>query len=285
MRKLQWLEWGLLLLMLACLISLSILAEHAILGTFAAILLLIWFFMTRFANRKKMEPQANESVSKFNAGLTPEEETIRLLSLYRHEWMNDIQLLLAYTKLKKYDKLHEFAENMKEKAIKEGTLFKIGDPKLALFLYSSYVERNNMELELQMEPELRLDQAVAEPQRTGELLIDTVKLFQKAANQYADNKLLLRIQMEQMNQVDYANEPQHTADADSTIPIEQAQLLEGSSLTVAFEFTGEYDQALVQETMQDWNIPSGDYATIAEQIFEERRAALMLRFPLKVPAA
>jgi sensor histidine kinase regulating citrate/malate metabolism len=48
----------------------------------------------------------------------------------RHEWMNDLQIILGYIHLKKYDKVSGFVELLKQKLMEESRFAKIGHPRL-----------------------------------------------------------------------------------------------------------------------------------------------------------
>lgn len=159
-----------------------------------------------------MFPSASDRSESAERGAISEEECRQLLSrteamlheaymhafsLFRHDWMNDIQLLVGYARLKKYDKLIKFTEMIKEKAAGESALFKLGIPRLTLFLYTFKTDANSMRLHLRIEPELRLDQRLDRPEETAETVVRLVGHFSSSARGGNDGELHLQMFVEE----------------------------------------------------------------------------------------
>lgn len=117
----------------------------------------------------------------------------------RHDLMNDLQVLYGYIGLKKYDKLHEFMDNIKLKAVRESQVAKIGPPELTAFLFSFENRYRHIHLDLEAYPASSLEakQIIADDQMT-----DAIR---KAADCFAEhigpddavfNRMLLKIQEE-----------------------------------------------------------------------------------------
>lgn len=53
---------------------------------------------------------------------------------YRHNWMNEIQILAGYAQLQKYDELKDFLGSLLQQAEREKVMLQISDPELSLFL-------------------------------------------------------------------------------------------------------------------------------------------------------
>lgn len=59
---------------------------------------------------------------------------LELMNHQRHDWMNDLQLVYGYVRLKKFDKLPECVETIKERMAEESRIAKLGVPELVMFL-------------------------------------------------------------------------------------------------------------------------------------------------------
>lgn len=55
---------------------------------------------------------------------------IGTLSHARHDWLNDLQLIMGYVQLKKFDKLAECVDMLKQRMTEEGKTTKLGHPGL-----------------------------------------------------------------------------------------------------------------------------------------------------------
>jgi stage 0 sporulation protein B (sporulation initiation phosphotransferase) len=64
---------------------------------------------------------------------------IDTLSHARHDWLNDLQLIIGYVQLRKYDKVTACVDMLKEKLAEEGKTVKLGHPGLieALLTYQT----------------------------------------------------------------------------------------------------------------------------------------------------
>ncbi|MFB1051661.1 Spo0B domain-containing protein [Paraliobacillus sp. JSM ZJ581] len=61
-----------------------------------------------------------------------EEEVMKLLRHYRHDWMNDLQIILGYAQMGKLDKVEEKIKHAVSQAERERKLQRIPLPKTAL---------------------------------------------------------------------------------------------------------------------------------------------------------
>jgi len=66
---------------------------------------------------------------------------IDTLSHARHDWMNDLQLLLGYVQLRKYDKIAQYVDMLKQRMTEESRASKLGHPGLieALVTYKTRI--------------------------------------------------------------------------------------------------------------------------------------------------
>ncbi|MCZ8519078.1 MULTISPECIES: Spo0B domain-containing protein [Paenibacillus] len=123
----------------------------------------------------------------------PDGRLLRLFNHYRHDWMNDIQILMAYVQLKKYDKLPPLMEKIKEKVRQEGYVSKLGIPSLIVYLLSFQSEVKELELEISMNEEIRLPE-LREPVAAAAALVRSLEGFKEEARDFTDGQGLLDLQ-------------------------------------------------------------------------------------------
>jgi hypothetical protein len=83
---------------------------------------------------------------------------IHLFNHYRHDWMNEIQLVYGYVKLKKYDKLEALMETIRTKVQHESHISKLGVPELVVYLFSSQAGEKELKLDVEMKQEIHLNE-------------------------------------------------------------------------------------------------------------------------------
>ncbi|MFD2612580.1 Spo0B domain-containing protein [Paenibacillus gansuensis] len=74
---------------------------------------------------------------------------LRTMNHHRHDWMNDLQVLYGYIRLRKYDNLPDFLDKIKDKMHKESQVSKLGLPSLVLYLHSYRTNGGTMELDVE----------------------------------------------------------------------------------------------------------------------------------------
>lgn len=150
------------------------------------------------------------------------DQILQAISLQRHEWMNDIQLLFGYVQMKKWDKLKDHVEWIKEKAAQESKLFKLGVPHLIVYLYTFEAASGTMKLEVELEQEIHLDELDLDVAPVAASILKVVDLFARSSSAGSDNCMTLIIYSED------------------------------GSLFVQFEFTGNYDLLRIRREYQRW---------------------------------
>lgn len=95
---------------------------------------------------------------------------LKLFNHYRHDWMNDIQILFGYVKLKKYDKLLELMEKIKGKVQQESYISKLGVPSLIMALLSFQCEVKELKLMIEMDHEFSIAEHTYAPYVEGWIL-------------------------------------------------------------------------------------------------------------------
>src|SRR5690606_8892232 len=62
------------------------------------------------------------------------EDLLDVMNHYRHDWMNDLQVLFGYIQLNKADKLKAYVENLSDKLYRESLVSKLGVSELVAYL-------------------------------------------------------------------------------------------------------------------------------------------------------
>ncbi|WP_239584350.1 Spo0B domain-containing protein [Aquibacillus albus] len=80
-----------------------------------------------------------------------EEDMIDLLRHYRHDWLNEVQLLMGYSSMGKLDKVQDKLKEVIEGANKERNLDRLSIPKTAIWLISFNWRYDNFRMDYQVE--------------------------------------------------------------------------------------------------------------------------------------
>lgn len=122
-----------------------------------------------------------------------EREMMRAISHYRHDWMNDLQVLMGYVTLKKYDKLASYLEKIKNKLSDESHIANIGNPSLSLLLMSYRLYSQNFELHVSLDKSVNLHTLPIRPERLVRVVKEGLQLFQEAAEPSSDEPNTLEL--------------------------------------------------------------------------------------------
>jgi stage 0 sporulation protein B (sporulation initiation phosphotransferase) len=123
-------------------------------------------------------------------------EMIDLISHYRHDWMNDIQLLFGYVSLKKYDKLDDCMDKIRNKVLQESSVAKLGIPSMVAFFISFRLHYNALTLELEIEQDVNLASIPLDKEKVSRLVQMTIKLFNAHAISSFEEPNLLSVQFD-----------------------------------------------------------------------------------------
>ncbi|MDL4841656.1 Spo0B domain-containing protein [Aquibacillus rhizosphaerae] len=80
-----------------------------------------------------------------------DEETIELLRHYRHDWMNQIQLLMGYTSMRKIERVEDKLKECVRNADNERKLVNLNIPKTAIWLISFNWSFENFRIEYKID--------------------------------------------------------------------------------------------------------------------------------------
>ncbi|MBG9734502.1 Spo0B domain-containing protein [Paenibacillus alvei] len=113
---------------------------------------------------------------------------IQLMNHQRHDWMNDLQLLYGYVRLKKYDKLPDCVETIKERMAEESRIAKLGLPELIMFLMQHRTSGGTMPLKVIIPEPLELDRLnlTVDAVRLTNMIVESVHTFRFASKEQGD---------------------------------------------------------------------------------------------------
>jgi hypothetical protein len=74
-----------------------------------------------------------------------------IISRYRHDWMNEFQLLIGYVRLKKYDRMEEFVQKVIHRTKEESKLSILKDTSLILYLLGFNALYSELEIKTTVE--------------------------------------------------------------------------------------------------------------------------------------
>jgi stage 0 sporulation protein B (sporulation initiation phosphotransferase) len=183
--------------------------------------------------------------------LKNQRQMIDLISHYRHDWMNDIQLLFGYVSLKKYDKLNDCMDKIRVKALQESNIAKLGIPSLVAFFVSFRLYYNALALELEIEEEINLASLPLDKEKVSHLVQMTVKLFHSLAMPSNDEPNVLSVQFD----------------------------LESEALVFDLIYQGSYDEGVLRsEIKQILDAFTTKFATMEEE-YTANQAVITIRLP------
>jgi sensor histidine kinase regulating citrate/malate metabolism len=135
------------------------------------------------------------ALTREGAGVDSNLRLIRLFNHYRHDWMNEIQLLFGYVKLKKYDKLEDLMEKIKHKVQQESFISKLGHAELIVYLLSFQAEVKELLLEIEMEREIHLNELNLHLQDLHKLLTGLMEGFKSNSLHHTngEHKLIVKL--------------------------------------------------------------------------------------------
>lgn len=103
---------------------------------------------------------------------------LRTLNHHRHDWMNEVQVLMGYIRLKKYDNLMGYVDKIKDRMLQESQISRLGVPSLILFLQSYRTMSATMELEVEAaEEHLDLSKLSLPVEPLTQFMVDIIQWF------------------------------------------------------------------------------------------------------------
>ena len=175
---------------------------------------------------------------------------VQTINRLRHDWMNDVQVLYGYLKLKKYDKMNDYVETIVQKMIRESLISRLGIPSLVVYLQSFRAVCSSVELQVELPEPLDLNELPVDPYGVAEMMMRIMDGFKRFAIPRGGepNRLFLRLSAE------------------------------GERLWIRFDYRGEYEPALEAELVDIWN-NGGRNDWEANGYFGNSRAECVVQVP------
>jgi stage 0 sporulation protein B (sporulation initiation phosphotransferase) len=190
-------------------------------------------------------------VERKQRGAANQRQIIELISHYRHDWLNDLQLLFGYVSLKKYDKLEGCMDKIRTKTLQESSIAKLGIPSLVAFLISFRLYYNALALVLEMDEDINLASLPLDQEKVSRLVQMTVKLIHAHAVPSLDEPNVLSVQFD----------------------------LESNALLFDLIYQGGYDEIALQQGIKlILSAFTIQFATIEEE-YTANQAVMTIRLP------
>lgn len=134
--------------------------------------------------------------AQHEGGTELESKLLAVLNHHRHSWLNDLQLIFGYIKLKKYDQLEAYVEKIRQKLECESRISAIPDPALVLELLQFVYNNQAFKLNVQIENGMQGLLARVKPPQLNDELVHMLNTFAAMALHSDDitNELTLQIQ-------------------------------------------------------------------------------------------
>jgi stage 0 sporulation protein B (sporulation initiation phosphotransferase) len=108
-------------------------------------------------------------------------EVIRTIDHYRHDWMNELQVIFGYIQLNKRDKLIAYIDKITDQIRYGGLITKLGIPFLSAYFISFSASAKNMILDVRLEHEIQLARYGEQGIEVAHFIISVVKAYESAA--------------------------------------------------------------------------------------------------------
>lgn len=120
---------------------------------------------------------------------------IKTLGHHRHDWMNDLQVVYGYIRLKKLDKTIEYVEKISERMAVESQIAKLGVPSLVSFIQSFRIHSKSLELQVIVKDDINLNEMTADADQIAETIIHTINAYRFAAMPGSGQPAALRLEL------------------------------------------------------------------------------------------
>lgn len=179
------------------------------------------------------------------------ESILRLLTHYRHDWMNELQVLFGYTRLKKYDILPEYMDKIRSSALQDSFICKLGNTALAVYLLEQRVSGGQCRLEVELETEIDLRKAAMSERNVYRLIKGVAEHLFRHASPTEGEPAVLSLGFDE----------------------EEAEIL------VDFVFQGEADWTELRSRLPVFLQQYKNKLSIREEEYGEGRAVIALALP------
>ncbi|UNC93329.1 Spo0B domain-containing protein [Candidatus Contubernalis alkaliaceticus] len=137
---------GLMVLLLFGFTGIVTVGQVVLVQSIFLLLIFLQFFRLNGLHRKELEIRELEGLKQCR----------NILRVWRHDFLNDLQMLLTLVQMKKYFRQMEYIKEITEKIHETGKILSIRDVSLALFLVNQYqeFETKNIDLKIIVESDL-----------------------------------------------------------------------------------------------------------------------------------
>lgn len=108
------------------------------------------------------------------------EDLIAVLNRYRHDWMNDLQVLFGYIQLNRQDKIKEYIARLSDKLTRESLVAKLADPDLVAYLIRFRATNDRLHLEVVPAGEIDLTKLGLKGRQAGAWIPAVIDAFAAA---------------------------------------------------------------------------------------------------------
>ncbi len=178
---------------------------------------------------------------------------IRLLGHHRHDWMNEMQVLYGYARLKRYDNLPDYMDKIRTTGLHESYLSKLGIPELIVYLLEKRIENGSCTVEVELEQEIDLRRLKMGGEEVYRLIRGVVEIIQPCAAQEAGEAGLLSIGFDE----------------------------DGDELLVDFVYQGDGAWSRMEQGIRAFLAERGTGLQIREEQFGEEQAVVALALPFR----
>lgn len=154
---------------------------------------------------------------------------IQVVNHHRHDWMNDLQVLLGYIQLNKQDKLRGYLDKLLDKLYRESLVSKLGNERLIAYLITFRAKNRSLALTVHPERDINLKLLGEYGDCAAESIVSIVEAYSVAARfgNGDSNELLLSM--------DFIDDGKSG----------------NCELVIAFEYTGEYHPELLLQGVKN----------------------------------
>jgi stage 0 sporulation protein B (sporulation initiation phosphotransferase) len=121
------------------------------------------------------------------------QSAIRTLSHHRHDWMNDLQILYGYLRLKKPDKAVEIVDRIRERMENDSKISALGSAELSIYLLSFRTLCDHVRLDFKVADGLQLDRMPFQMEKLTAVLIGIINSVRYRAVSPASGENLLHV--------------------------------------------------------------------------------------------
>jgi len=202
-----------------------------------------------FRKQEKWQSINNEEL---NPNITCDQQIVELMKIYRHDWLNHLQVILGYVSLKKTDQITAYVNKINQEAKQRSIISNLKNVDIAAFLYMLPIRYPCLKVELEVDEHIRLTQQEIEGNSFIHTLKSFIELFNSSINdnEVGSGTLILAI-----------------------VDTEQG-------LNITFEYEGEVTQILKENILSIGNACDSSYVSFELILASDAELVMDLVFPL-----